>query len=121
MSRFLNSVIVILYIAIFSGSPVFSSEIENDNNKTITGILVRVEVKKKSIYIKENSRIVKFHASSDICEKFKDKINFEVDIAYKVCNNKTLQIITITVSEQKNESAGMEVKYKSVPKGKMNK
>lgn len=118
MGRFLVSVITVLFIAIFSGSPAFSSETGKDDNKTITGIVVRVDVKKKSIYIKENSRIVKFYASADICEKFKGRINLEVDITYKICDNKTLQVVTITIPEKKNDSTESDIKSRSAIKGK---
>jgi hypothetical protein len=78
LSRFYKILNAILLIAVFSGSPVFSLEssgLEDDGNKVITGTLVKVDLKNLSIYVKENSRIVKFKASIDICQRFKDKIN----------------------------------------------
>jgi hypothetical protein len=74
---------------------------------------VKVDLKNQSIYVKENSRIVKFKASTDICQRFKDKINSEVDITYKIGNNKSLQIITIIISEKQVESGLNEVKPKT--------
>ena len=101
LSRYLNSFYAVLLIAIFSGSPVFSAEIDDENDKMITGTLVKVELKTQSIFIKENSRIVKFKASAADCDKFKTKINSEVDVKYKINNNKSLQILSIVISETK--------------------
>lgn len=120
MRRFVNMFYAVLFVAIFSGSPVFSSENEENTDKMITGILVKVDVKNLSIFIKENSRIVKFKTSSDICLKFKDKLSSEVNVTYKISNNKSLQIITIVITERKPESDGSTVKINTSAKKKKN-
>ena len=121
MSRFFNLLAAIMFVAIFSGSPVFSSEIAETSDKTITGLLVRVDVKTRCIYIKENSRIVKFKASAEMCETFKDRIYSEIDIKYKIGDNKTLMIITIVNSAKKDDSGKTQVKTKAPVKGRLKK
>lgn len=121
MSRFFNTLAAIVLIALYSSSPVFSTEIEENNDKDITGILVRVDAKNQVVYVKENSRIVKFKASAVLCEKFKDKINLEVDITYEIGKNKSLRIVTMVMAEKKEESKKVPVKSKVVVKGKSKK
>jgi hypothetical protein len=93
-----------MFFAIFlnvAGSPEVTDTL---NDKTITGIIIKVDIKNRSIYIKENSRTVRFKASTEICEQYKSRINSEVEITYKIGSNKKLQIITIKLLEKKEDS-----------------
>lgn len=119
MNRISYIVSIILFITIFSGSPVFSSGDEEAGDKKITGILVRVDLKTQTVYVKENSRIVKFKSTSVLCEQFKNKINFEVDITYKICNNKSLQIVEMVISDNKAEINKPAVKPETSSKRKV--
>jgi hypothetical protein len=110
VSRFFYILSIIIIIAVFHGSPAISSGNEEISDKKITGILVRVDVKNQTVYVKENSRIVKFKATSVLCEQFKNKINFEVDITYKKFNNRSLQIIEMVISEKKTETGKVNIK-----------
>lgn len=110
MNRFSYIFNIMIFIMIFSGSPVFSSGDEETVNKKVTGTLVRVDLKTQTVYVKENSRIVKFKSNSVLCEQFKSKINFEVDITYTISNNKSLQILEMTLSEKKGSTDKQAVK-----------
>lgn len=67
--------------------------------KKVTGILIKIDVKKSTVYIKENSRTVKFKASADICNQFKDRLNSVVDITYTKGHDRALRIITMSPAE----------------------
>lgn len=110
MRKFFNIFIAVLTVAVFSSAPVFSSDTSPNGEEMITGILVKVETKKLAVYVRENSRIVKFKATIEICEKFKNKINSEVDIKYIIRNKKVLQITSMTLSEKKEGSKEEPVK-----------
>ena len=117
MNRVYHIFRIIIIIAVFSGSPVFLSGNEETGDQQITGVLVRVDTKTQTVYVKENSRIVKFKATSVLCEQFKNKINFEVNITYKKCNKKSLQIIEMVLSEKKIEANKPAVKNDTSARG----
>jgi len=121
LRRSLNVFGAILFIAVFSISPVFSSDINDDSDKIITGTLIKVDIKNQSIFVKENARIVKFKAAAEFCREFKDKINSEVDITYKIMNNKSLQLVSIKIAEKKEKSEETGPKSKSAVKVKVKK
>jgi len=118
LGRFCSLLSLVMIIMITPGSPVFSAAVGEKTDQAITGILVKVDLKKHAIYVKENSRIVRFKASVEFCEKFKNKINSEVDITYKIGNNKSLQIITIVISEKKDKIEPSEKPKAAVKKVK---
>jgi len=121
LRRFINILTAVIFTAIFSSSPVFSAEVAESTDKLITGILVKVDEKNLAIYVKENSRIVKFKASSVLCAEFKDKINAEVDITYNIGINKSLQIITMVTAVKKVEPVKTPFKSKASLKSKTKK
>ncbi|HNX25275.1 MAG TPA: hypothetical protein PKG60_14610 [Spirochaetota bacterium] len=118
MRRFINILMAVIFTAVFSSSPVFSAEaeIEENSDNVITGILVKIDSKNHWVYVKENSRIVKFKALPALCESFKYRINSQVEITYKIGDNKSLQIITMVISEKKEESVKSKVFLKNKSK-----
>ena len=103
MNRFFSLLVAIMFLA-FSLPVKGSTEINDTlNDKTITGVLIKVDVRSRSIYIRENSRTVKFKASPEICEQYKNRINSEVEITYKIGSNKKLQIINIKIADKKQD------------------
>jgi len=61
----------------------------------ISGKLERVSVDKQEIYIINDSRIIKFIADRELCEKFTDEINSMVIIHYVKKKDGVLYIITL--------------------------
>lgn len=113
VNRFFSLLMTVMFFAFSLCSMALAEENSTVNDKTITGVVIKVDVKNRSIYIRENSRIVKFKASLEICEQYKGRINSEVDITYKIGNNKRLQIITIKPAEKKEEAKTAPVKQKA--------
>ena len=65
----------------------------------ISGKLERVSVEKQEIYIINDSRIIKFNADRELCEKFKDDINAMVIIHYVKKKDNALYITTMQVTK----------------------
>lgn len=118
MNRFFSLLITGIILALSPDPLVLAEENSTINDKSITGVIVRVDVKNRSVYVRENSRIVRFKAAQEICEQYKNRVNSEVDITYKIGNNKRLQIITIKISEKKEEVKTPPVKQKTAGKPK---
>ncbi len=124
MRKFFNILVTVFTVVNFSSAPVFSADAETGGGEMITGILVKVDVKKLAVYVRENSRIVKFKASSDICEKFRNRINSEVDIRYIIAsksggksgNKKVLQIVSMVLSEKRDNEATEQEKSRAAIK-----
>lgn len=118
MNRFFSLLLTGMFLTFYPGSMVIAEENSIINDKSITGVIIRVDAKNRSVYIRANSRIVRFKAVPEICEQYKNKVNTEVDITYKIGNNKRLQIITIKIAEKKEEVKTLPVKQKTAGKPK---
>lgn len=54
------------------------------------------------VVIKSNSRFVRFHASSEICTEFKNKIYSVVNITFIRKSDEKLQLVTMKITPRNN-------------------
>ena len=72
----------------------FSFDCVAQSNR-ITGKIVQVDSKKGIIYVMHDSRIIRFYAQKEFCQKYKNKTNYIATIEYEKCKNKGLCAVSI--------------------------
>ena len=63
----------------------------------ISGTLELVSVEKQEVYIRNDTRLIKFSADSELCETFKDEINAMVIIHYFKTKDGVLYISSMSI------------------------
>ncbi len=69
----------------------------------ITGVLIRVSADTRSVYIKNDSRIIRFQADKKLCEAFMSRIDSTVIINYVKLKRGTLVIKNMRVIREKKK------------------
>lgn len=68
----------------------------------ISGRLISVDVNEGIIYVMHDSRLVRFRASKEICNSFREKIHSFVEIEYSKCGVKGFCINTMSIVPDEN-------------------
>ena len=63
----------------------------------ISGTLFKVSVERREIYIVNDSRMIRFTADQELCDRFKDEINTMVSIEYVKGNDGALYITAMKI------------------------
>jgi len=91
---------MILLIGVMLNIPSYGS---TESEVKIIGRLVKVDAASGIIYVMHDSRIVKFKASREICNKFDIKTKPLVEIEYSKCGEKGFCIESIVIISGGND------------------
>jgi hypothetical protein len=110
MKNYIKILLVIFAALIMPPEYVFSQSEETIKIESISGVLIEVNEKDLTVFIRSNSRVVKFYATSEICTEFKNSINSEINIYFTRRSSEGLQLVKMNlitktdIDSSKNEN-----------------
>jgi hypothetical protein len=97
MKNYIKILLVIFTFLILTPENVFSQSDETIKIESISGVLIEINEKDLTVFIRINSRVVKFYATSEICTEFKNSINSEVSINFTRRSGEGLQLVKMNI------------------------
>ncbi len=99
----LLSLLVAVAVAgvLFSSGSLTGKNLVKPKEYTANGVIQKVTEKNQSIFIKSDKKVIKFQASKELCDQYKDKLNSMVTVKYTREKNKTLLIKSMNLKPDK--------------------
>jgi len=88
-------------IILFISCTMFASG-QNHKSQKLTGQLIKVSQRKLAVFVKHDSRIVKFRTTREVCGRFKPMLKSYVEIIYEIDNDKALQVVSMKIVQDYN-------------------
>jgi len=98
MKNYIKILLVIFALQILTPEHVFSQSDDVVKIESISGVLIEINGTEQTVFIRSNSRVVKFYTTSTICTEFKNSINSEVNITFTRRTSEGLQLVTMEVT-----------------------
>lgn len=98
MKNYIEIFLVIFALQFFTPEYAFSQSDDIPRIESISGVLIEINETEQTVFIKSNSRVVKFYTTTTVCIEFKNNINSEVTITFTRRTSEGLQLITMAVT-----------------------
>jgi hypothetical protein len=97
MKNYIKILLVIFTFLFLTPDNVLSQSDETIKIENISGVLIEINEKDMTIFIRSNSRIVKFYATYEICAEFRNSVNSEVNINFTRRSSEGLQLMKMDI------------------------